>query len=211
MTSCSNDHVRDLLPDWVSGRIAPATRANVGDHLAGCATCRAEVALLERMRRALPAAAPVDVKRIVAALPRPPRRASNAASSAPAVVDIRTHRRRWQPSLRVAAAVAAILAGGSALVLARADHGDGRAPVATVADHATNRPGASGSAPAARVAAASSPAPADSVGDGLFLAYLDDADLTAAEYDAVMRDLEGTDEFFSPVAEPAVAPVLGDG
>lgn len=211
MHSCPNDHLRDILPDWVSGRLAPQERAGVGAHLAACAPCRAEVEILRTVRRTLPAAAPVlDVRRIVAALPAPPRPAARPAG----VLDLRERQRRrsWSPAaVRIAAAVAAITVGGSALVLGRGDRP--ASPVEQLAATA-DRPAAGSSATPASVAAppdadARSAALAGDGGDGSLLASIDDPELTAAEYDALMRDLEGADELFTPVVEPAASPLIG--
>lgn len=209
MHSCANDHLRDLLPDWVSGRLAPQERADVGAHLAACASCRAEVEIITTVRRALPAPAAVDVARIVAALPAPPRPAAQPAG----VVDLRERqRRRWGPvALRTAAAVAAITAGASALVLGRG--GQPEAPVEQAAPAVAHRDAGNGARPAAVA-----PPPgteerstvlAGDASDGPILAYLDDPELTAAEYDALVRDLEGADEIFTPVVEPAASSLIG--
>ena len=71
MTECNNGDVRDLLPDHLSGALTLAGRMRVDAHLAACAACRDELALLRLARAVRPRAADIDVARIVAALPRP--------------------------------------------------------------------------------------------------------------------------------------------
>ena len=71
MTDCPNAEVRDLLPGLAAGSLAPPERARVEAHLAACAECRAELALLEAIRRTFARPVAVDVERIAAALPAP--------------------------------------------------------------------------------------------------------------------------------------------
>lgn len=68
---CGNADMRDRLPDLLHDRLPPTTRAEVQAHLDQCADCRAELALLQRVRAAAMAvpAAPVNTGRIVAAVP----------------------------------------------------------------------------------------------------------------------------------------------
>ncbi len=112
MTDCRNDAMRDRLPLLAAGRLDIASRAAVDAHLAECADCRAELALLQRIRATTSRAPHVDTERIAAAVRgaarvrRVPPPAARAASW-----------RRW----RVAAAAAA------AVVLALLAY-DGREP-----------------------------------------------------------------------------------
>ncbi|HYW31087.1 MAG TPA: hypothetical protein VE869_06230 [Gemmatimonas sp.] len=69
MTECSNIHMRDMLPDLVAARLAAADWVAVEAHVESCAECTEEVALLRLARSVRPRAVPVDVTRIVAALP----------------------------------------------------------------------------------------------------------------------------------------------
>lgn len=100
MTDCRNGEMRDLLPDLLHGRLAPARRVEVEAHVASCADCREELALLGLVRGAMRVPA-MDVKAIVAALP---------AYRAPV-------QRPWG-GLRAAAAVAAIAVGGATWAIA---------------------------------------------------------------------------------------------
>ncbi|HYC50141.1 MAG TPA: zf-HC2 domain-containing protein [Gemmatimonadaceae bacterium] len=94
--------MRDLLPDLMHGRVPDGQRLALDAHLDGCAACRAELALLQRVREA--ARVPrVDTDRIVSALP--PYRGRTFLAS---------------PMLRVAAAVVLVV-GGSSLFLRAAD------------------------------------------------------------------------------------------
>jgi Putative zinc-finger len=72
MRDCLDLPVKDLLPELVAGRLAEPQRARVAVHVETCASCAAEVAVIRAAERALTAATPpVDVSRIVRALPTP--------------------------------------------------------------------------------------------------------------------------------------------
>lgn len=112
MRDCANADMRDLLPELVHERLDADARDRVATHVAGCAECATEVALLRELREALGAtAAPgVDVSRIVAALPSAPRR---GAGVRPAPSATPLDRRGWAtPRLGwVAAATLALTVG----------------------------------------------------------------------------------------------------
>ena len=106
MTDCPNGLMRDQLPEYVHGVLAVDAAALVEAHLATCADCRAEVALLGNVRTALSQGTPVmDVAAIVAALPAPIRAARRAPRRFAMVAG-------WQ----YAAAAALVLAVGSTAV-----------------------------------------------------------------------------------------------
>ena len=69
MRDCPNGEMRDRLPELMHNRLEGESLRAVLTHVAGCAECRAELALLEQLR-AVPVAPHVEVSRIVAALPR---------------------------------------------------------------------------------------------------------------------------------------------
>ncbi len=72
MTDCPDGLMRDLLPAYDHGTLGADDAARVKEHLTGCAMCRAEVALLGRVRAGLALSVPrMDVAAIVAALPKP--------------------------------------------------------------------------------------------------------------------------------------------
>ena len=104
MNDCPNADVRDLLPDLLAARLNFDARRLVEAHVAGCAECQAELALLRDMHASLLVRTPaLDLSAIVAAIP--------------------THRvpaRRSWVSWRTAAAITMVAAGGSsALILSR--------------------------------------------------------------------------------------------
>ena len=104
MIDCPDGDVRDALPEYLNDRLEAAHRRDVESHLAGCDACREELALLRALRATMHRAPAVDTAVIAAAIP--PYRA-------PA-------RRGWATSWRVAAAVVALAAGGSSIMLLRA-------------------------------------------------------------------------------------------
>lgn len=69
MRDCSNGEVRDRLPELMHNRLAGEMLVVVRAHVAECADCRAELALLEQLRSAV-AVPRLDSARIVASLPR---------------------------------------------------------------------------------------------------------------------------------------------
>ena len=101
MIDCPNGDVRDLLPDYLHDRLESSARASVERHLAECAACRDELALLRDLRGTLRRAPRIDVAAVAAAIPPywPAARKSRAGS--------------W----RVAAAIAAIAIGGTSIAL----------------------------------------------------------------------------------------------
>jgi len=101
MTDCSNAEMRDALPELPGDRIDAGLRARVEAHVATCADCAAEVALLHRVRRSGQLhGVSVDVDRIVRALP-------TAATG--------QRRMHWahSPSLRIAATFALLIGGAT--------------------------------------------------------------------------------------------------
>ena len=102
MRDCPNAEMRDALPDLMHGTLPPHRQAAVLAHVDRCDACRAELALLARIRGAVTAPA-LASDRIVARLPRYERRAW-------------WRRVGGSPAARIAAAVL-LLAGGASLVL----------------------------------------------------------------------------------------------
>ena len=112
MNDCPNAEMRDQLCDVVHRTLSDADCRRVEEHIATCAECTAELALLHRARAVLTRQAPtVDTARIAAAIPR--RRAT-----APAL--------RFS-TWRVAATIAVIAVGASSLSIARREFGSGNA------------------------------------------------------------------------------------
>src|SRR5918992_5118091 len=109
MTDCRNGEIRDQLPDFVHEQLPAATRAAVAAHVATCAECAAEVALLRELRGAMRAGPSVDVARIVAALPRPSRTGDRGTL-------VPRRYGRWL-DWRVAAAIVALGVGGGAAAI----------------------------------------------------------------------------------------------
>jgi anti-sigma factor RsiW len=106
MSDCLNVEIRELLPEYLTGTLSAARRAEVEAHVAGCAECADELTVLRLVREAYAEAPAVNVGAIVAALPR--------KSSRPAI-------RSWRRSnaFQIAAAVSFIALGGISLAVAR--------------------------------------------------------------------------------------------
>lgn len=150
MSECSSGEMQDLLPVLATGRLAPARRVEVEAHVAGCASCRAELALVQAARHVLSRAPAVDVGRIAAAVPA--YRAAAPASD-PSVIPIASRRRVAPAAWRIAAAALLVVGGGTAIAVQQSrDDAPGNAPMASAPPAAVT----SGGAPAA-LAAADSP------------------------------------------------------
>jgi len=113
MRDCANVAMRDLLPDLLHDRLPAALRAEVTAHVAGCADCRAELAIL-RSVVAMSVVPRVDAARIAAALP------SYRATS-------RWRRLVVSPAFRIAAAIA-LLVGGAGVIAVVARQRDAKSP-----------------------------------------------------------------------------------
>jgi anti-sigma factor RsiW len=75
MNDCQNVEVREVLPDVAHDVLPEFERAQVQEHLDACDDCAAELAIV-RAVLASATAPPVDVSRIVAAIPPYRRRAT---------------------------------------------------------------------------------------------------------------------------------------
>lgn len=116
MTDCPNAEVRDLLPELAAGSLAPPERARVEAHLAACAECRAELALLEAIRRTFARPVAVDVERIAAALPAP----------------VAARPRRFRAARWPIAAAVSVFAVGAASIWAVRQGGSGSAAIDSI-------------------------------------------------------------------------------
>jgi anti-sigma factor RsiW len=216
MRECENEDLRDALPEYVAGRLAGPDRARVSEHLAGCADCAAEAELLRVAQRVMTQDVPrIDVARIVAALPAPPRTATGPAlvrsdaDIAPAGRSTRPVVRRpsratgFRPlwtGWRIAAAVSTIAVGGLSVAVLR-DLGEGRrrpiAVPAVVASATTESAPASPDGDTEHIASAD---PGMALGGGL-------SDLSDVEMEGLLKDLDAIEA--SPSDEPdAAAPGL---
>lgn len=107
MSDCPNVEIRELLPDYLGGRLSDVRRSEVSSHLASCQECTEELALLQLVRHAYEATTPpVNVSAIVGALPK--------RTARPVM-------RSWRRShaFQIAAAVSFIALGGISLAVAR--------------------------------------------------------------------------------------------
>lgn len=118
MRDCPNVAMRERLPELMHDRLSAAERAEVHAHLNECADCRAELALLERVRSSTRPRA-VDTQRILSTLP-----AYRATPS--------WRRALRSPMLQVAAAIV-LLAGGALLFVDRRGSVDETRSIAPIA------------------------------------------------------------------------------
>ena len=99
MNHLNCEYIRDVYPDVLHGKVDAATAADVRAHLAGCADCREEAALIEHVH-AVSITAPIGLEQRILA------HVSTRATS-------RTSRLRH---LAFAATVAAAVIGGALLL-----------------------------------------------------------------------------------------------
>jgi anti-sigma factor RsiW len=163
MIDCPNGEIRDQLPDYLHAQLPEAIRAKVSAHVATCAACSAELALLRELHRSMQRVPTVDVAKIVAAVPPASRRREAPATAASAGWS----RFNW----RVAASIAVLAVGGGAAAVLRGIRG----PEIT--------PGPNGGATVAAQQVATTPAGVES--------YLSEA--SAVELEALLDDLESFD------------------
>lgn len=191
MIDCSNVEMREMLPELVHEALAPAERAALLAHLATCAECSEELALLRDAERAMRSVRVpvVDTAAIVAALPRP------RVVAAP-----RPLMRRSPTLLRLAAAISFISVGGISVAVARSYMGEAAHTVVDSARADAVAP-AGGPSIAANivepVAAASGDAKMIAVHPSI--AALDDADL-----ESLLGELDDLEA--APMAEPETTP-----
>ena len=100
MNDCPNGEIRDLLPDLLHDRLSASERTRVQRHVETCEECSAELDLLRDLRGTLRSAPAIDVAAIAAAIP---------AYRAPV-------RRAWG-GWRAAAAIAAVVVGGTSVAV----------------------------------------------------------------------------------------------
>ena len=102
MSDCTKGEMRDLLPELMHGTLDASAQRAVAAHVASCAECAEELALLRALRPALSRGPVVNVERIAAAV-----QARVPAGRVPAPA------RGWRAApWRIAIAAAAILAVG---------------------------------------------------------------------------------------------------
>jgi len=177
MTDCLNDEMRDHLPLLAHDALGAADATALRAHVAGCASCRAELELLEVTARVLDAGVPrVDTAAIVAALPAPRLRVVAAAPAS------RTPR-RWArvPRQYVAAAASLLIVASLASPLLR---GLFEAPVVDIGPDTTSavevRPSSGSPLTGGNgVVSAASPAAAAGIAPTTGLDELNEDDLTA--------------------------------
>jgi putative zinc finger protein len=129
MTECLNAEMRDLLPDYLNGKLDAARTAEVRAHVVACDECAAELELLRIVAASAPAAPSMDVTRIANAIPTPTKygfmihRGGDGVARAEAatVLPMRNRPQRiWsRPAVKIAAALAIVSAGGLSLLVGR--------------------------------------------------------------------------------------------
>ncbi|MGH7678744.1 MAG: anti-sigma factor family protein [Gemmatimonadaceae bacterium] len=189
MGDCANATMRERLPDLLHNRLPASERAEVDAHLDTCADCRAELALLERVRSASRTPT-VDAAAIAARLPayRPTPGWTRVLSS---------------PLFAIAAGL--VLVAGVALMVAdrvpveepAARSRVARSPADSVPVETRDTTGA----PPQRRPRAVEPAPTELAVGAMF------DDLTDAELETLLRAL-GSLETLTPVETEVVVPAV---
>jgi anti-sigma factor RsiW len=219
MTECLSNEMRDALPDLIHGSLDRATRARVEAHLASCAQCAAELEILRSVISSSPTAPPVDVKRIVAALPVAAKngfllhRGNGDPAAAPPV---RRPQSVWsRPALRIAAAVALVAAGGLSLLVGRevlnpevqVGRTTARVARASAPIGASTSPAPAAPAVAQRIAPSSQQEPATAIGAGLLMSEVQQ--LSDEHLVALLSEMDDMDAI--PLSEPeTIAPAFAE-
>jgi anti-sigma factor RsiW len=209
MSDCPNGDIRDLLPDFMHGRLDAAEQASVEAHLRDCELCREELALLRELRGALRRAPRADAGRIAAAIP-------------PYRSPVRQVSWRQRGGWRIAAAITLLAAGGTSVAVIRhgAHPGVDGTRMATVRA-ADTLPGSVGvavatTAPASSPRGASSATPAGAAPRELALAGGTIGDLDDRELSALIDDIGSLDavpsvEVDNPATLSPIAPISPSG
>ena len=116
MTGRDCERVRDLLPDLVSGSIAPEDDGVVEAHLGICPTCRAELDVVEALRGARPEV-PQRLEAKIQARVRSDLSGANAGQGASDRKRVLPFRRPWKvPAWGLSAAAVVVLALGTSVI-----------------------------------------------------------------------------------------------
>ena len=178
MSDCADGELRDLLPLYASARLAASERERVDAHIAGCAECAAELALLRSVAKAYDVT-PIGIDAIAAALPRPGR----AVRAKPHVP---FHR---QPLWRIAASITLVIASVAMVELVRLGGGpDGMVAGSSAGvDSSIGQPVESTLAMSNTGSAGVSDGPRATFGGGTL------AELTDAQLEVLLASLEALD------------------
>lgn len=115
--TCGNETMRDLLPLLAHDALGAGELAEARAHVASCAECGAELALIESAAAAITASAP---KVSTAAILAEVQRRTRLRVEAPATIVARAPRRqapRWMPRRFAAAAASLILVASASLAV----------------------------------------------------------------------------------------------
>lgn len=226
MTECRSPELQDLLPEYAVDGLDNVTTARIAAHLAVCAVCTEELAVVQLVRRARPRVAMPDVARIVDSLPPAPGRSASegaetglrlipapqerqAPTSLPSMPPARPRRAVFGlPAWRLAATLAVVVAGGASVMVAR--HGIG-------IDPAMNSSVAAGLVDSGAVAVGS-PAPSDAdpwrtrpANQSVSVSYGDLGDYSEEELENMLDRLEQWDGATSTEPLPGVPILLASG
>jgi anti-sigma factor RsiW len=133
MSECKNLEVRDLLPALVRCELKSSERAAVEDHLAVCADCRAELAVVGDLASVLRSTPAIDTARIAQAVVR----AARERRAAPISLDAARRRRAMPRRAWLAAASLIAVAGAGALAVVASRNEVRQEPAAEVARNDT--------------------------------------------------------------------------
>ena len=188
MNECIEPDLQEMLPDLLHRTLDARATARVETHLAGCASCTQELAVLRMVAEAAVFAPSVDVDRIVRQIP--PYKSIAPVAQAPA----RTRIVSWL----VAASLLVVAAGGGSLLMVQQ-----KSPATRVAERSL--PAVSVTVPETSVAMA--PAPVAQPAHALTIAAGVDG-LSDGDLRQLMNDMDSFDALPSAEPEPVI-PVDG--
>lgn len=219
MTDCSNAEIRDLLPDYVHDQLSVTDLARVEQHVASCADCAEELALLQTVLAIRPQTRTSNIADIVARLPKPGQFSTvktpdgERVATAEGVRDIASaksvvSKSRTFGNWRAVAAVAVMTVGALSVTIVRQGFmGSGGAPRADSATVAELHAGRSA------VGAGNLSHDSTNAGAGqtrVSLSVGDPSDYTAEELEALMARMDKWDGSASADPLPGV-PILPPG
>jgi anti-sigma factor RsiW len=210
VNDCLNLEVRDALPDLLNGRLSELDTATMNAHVASCADCRAELALLRETRATAYLAPALDIERIAAAIAT----YGGQAVTVPASRERRTVvSRMW----KFAAAAVVVVAGGWLVSTQRSDPAPDVSRTAITSPAVTQAPStqdanpssvAAASAPASKAPAGGTSEPTREIQVASLSLVGSTADISDSDLEQLVLDLDAIDAI--PADEPTPVTITVD-
>ena len=196
MNKCTDNEIREKLPDLLHGALGADVMERAEAHLATCEECKAELNVLRAVKSAVVFAPTVDVDQVVRRIP--PYRAIVPALELPA--------RPRLVSWLVAATLAIAVIGVGSVLVTRQDVTNDPTSVAATVPSANNAPQPTQAAKAPDAATLSGTAAATRQPHAHALALAADVDgLSDGSLVQLMNDMSGFDALPTTESEPVIS------